>query len=307
MSLLQAFLNTVQLWIRTRWAPSLVFDKKKFRYHFKFGYKLTLSGLLDTIFTNIYQIIIGRYFVAADVGFYTRANSLKQLPVNNISGALNKISYPLFASIQNDIERLKNAHKQIMQMVLFVIAPVLVIMGVLAEPLFRFLFTEKWLPSVPYFQILCLTGILYPLHAYNLNILNVKGRSDLFLKLEVIKKALVIVVIVITIRFGIIGLIWGQLISSVFGFFINTHYSGGFINYGVWEQVQDILPIIGLAFLAGMFVFGIDYAMKVNGNADFVRILIGGSVGLAAFTGLSWKFEQDLILQLRSVISMKSW
>src|SRR6185312_8789997 len=147
---------------------------KKFHYHFKFGYKLTLSGLLDTIFTNIYQIIIGRFFIAADVGFYTRASTLTQLPVNNISGALNKISYPLFASIQNDNERLKKAHKQIMQMVIFIIAPVLVIMGVLAEPLFRFLFTEKWLPAVPYFQILCLTGILYPLHAYNLNILNIK-------------------------------------------------------------------------------------------------------------------------------------
>ena len=163
------------------------------------------------------------------------------------------------------------------------------------------------MPAVPYFQILCLTGILYPLHAYNLNILNVKGRSDLFLKLEVIKKILVVGMIVITIRFGIIGLIWGQLISSVFGFFINTYYSGGFINYGIWEQVKDILPIIGVAFLAGIFVFGIDYTMKVNGNSDLVRILIGGSVGLAAFTGLSWKFEQDLILQLRSVISRKNW
>jgi O-antigen/teichoic acid export membrane protein len=124
MGLFQSFLSTLQRWLGSGWTPSLVFDKEKFIYHFKFGYKLTLSGLLDTVFTNIYQIIIGRYFIVADVGFYTRANSLKQLPVNNLSGALNKISYPLFASIQNDDIRLKKAYKQIMQMVIFVIAPV---------------------------------------------------------------------------------------------------------------------------------------------------------------------------------------
>lgn len=300
MSLFQAFLSSIQLWYRTGWTPSFVFDKKKFHYHFKFGYKLTLSGLLDTIFTNIYQIIIGRFFIAADVGFYTRANSLKQLPVNNLSGALSKISYPLFASIQNDDARLKKAYKQIMQMVIFVIAPVLVIMGVLAEPLFRFLFTSKWLPAVPYFQILCLTGILYPLHAYNLNILNVKGRSDLFLKLEVIKKALTVVMIVITIRFGILGLIWGQLIGSVLAFVINTHYSGRFIKYNAWQQAKDVLPLIIWAFIAGFIVWGLDLELK---NAkDIVRLLIGGSVGVVAYLGIAALLKVESLDEFKKII-----
>src|SRR5699024_10001617 len=157
--------------------------------------------------------------------------SLKQLPVNNISGALNKVTYPLFASIQNDDDRLKRVYKEIMQMVVFIIAPILIILGVLAEPLFRFLFTEKWLPAVPYFKILCLSGILYTIHSYNLNIMKVKGRSDLFLKLEIIKKIMVVVIIVITIQFGIMGLIWGQLVTSILAFFINTHYTGRFLKY----------------------------------------------------------------------------
>lgn len=231
MHVCQAFLNTVQLWYRTKWRPSLVFSIEKFKYHFGFGYKLTLSGLLNTVFKNIYQIIIGKYFMASQVGFYTRASSLKQLPVTNLSNALNKVTYPLFASIQDDDARLKRVYQEIMQMVVFVIAPVLIIMGVVAEPLFRFLFTEKWLPAVPYFQVLCLVGILYPIHSYNLNVLKVKGRSDLFLQLEVIKKILQVAIIMVSIQYGIMGLIWGQLVTSVSAFFINSYYTGKYTLY----------------------------------------------------------------------------
>ncbi len=303
MGVFQSFLSTVQLWFRTGWAPSFIFNMAKFRYHLKFGYKLTLSGLLDTIFTNIYQIVIGRFFLLAQVGFYTRADSLKQLPVSNMSVALNKISYPLFASIQNDNVRLKKGYKQIMQMVIFVVAPVLIIMGVLAVPLFRFLFTEKWLPAVPYFQILCLTGILYPLHSYNLNILNVKGRSDLFLKLEVVKKILVATVIVVSIKFGILGLIWGQVITSVLAFFINTHYSGKFLNYNAWQQIKDILPLIMLAFGAGFFVWWLNYGL--NNYSDFIRLIIGGFVGLVIYIGLSMIFKVESLGEVKKIILKK--
>lgn len=300
MGVCQSFLSTVQLWIRTGWTPSLMFNIAKFRYHFKFGYKLTLSGLLDTIFTNIYQIIIGRFFLPAQVGFYTRADSLKQLPVSNISIALNKISYPLFASIQNDDARLKKGYKQIMQMVIFVIAPVLIFMGVLAEPLFGFLFTAKWLPAVPYFQILCLTGILYPLHAYNLNILNVKGRSDLFLKLEIIKKILVVILILVSIKFGILGLIWGQLFASVLAFFINTHYSGKFLKYNAWQQIKDIMPLILLAFVAGVFVWWLDYGLR--DYPDIFRLISGGVVGLLIYLGLSLLFKIESFGEFKKII-----
>lgn len=307
MSLFQAFLSTVQLWWRTGWRPSLVFKIEKFKNHFQFGYKLTLSGLLDTIFKNIYQIIIGKFFVASQVGFYTRANSIKQLPVSNISSALNKVTYPLFASIQNDNERLKNVYKQIMQMVVFIVAPVLIIMGVLAEPLFRFLFTEKWLPAVPYFQILCLVGILYPINSYNLNVLKVKGRSDIFLKLEIIKKIIIVVIIIITLRFGIEGLIWGQLFSSIIALFINTYYTGKFIKYSISEQAKDILPIIGLAALAGVGVWGIDNIISNNSNSsvDFIRLIFGGFVGLSIFTSIAWLLKMATLQDFIKIVLRK--
>ena len=305
MSLFQAFLSTIQLWFRSGWAPSLVFSVAKFKYHFKFGYKLAFSGLLNTIFINIYQIIIGKFFVPAQVGFYTRADSLKQLPVNNISSALNKVTYPLFAEIKDDDIRLKKAYKQIMEMVVFIIAPVLIFMGVLADPLFRFLFTGKWLPAVPYFQILCLSGILYPIHSYNLNVLIVKGRSDLFLKLEIIKKVLVLILIFITIRYGIIGLLWGQIVGSVVAFYINTYYTGKFLSYNSWEQTKDILPIIFLAFIAGGIVFAIDYQLKELQYKDIYRLLIGGSAGAIGYYILSILFKINSLKELKKIILRK--
>src|SRR5690606_1412920 len=166
-----------------------------------------------------YILIIGRFYAPAQLGFYTRADSMKQLPVSTFSSILNKVTYPLFAEIKDDDVRLKSVYKQIMKMVVFIIAPILVIMGVLSEPLFRFLFTDKWLPAVPYFQILCAAGILYPLHAYNLNILNVKGRSDLFLKLEVIKKIIIVIAIIFALPYGIIALLYGQVFISIIVYF----------------------------------------------------------------------------------------
>lgn len=302
MSLLQAFLNSVQLWIYSKWAPSFVFDLAIFKNHFKFGYKLTLSSLLDTIFTNIYQIIIGRYFLASQVGYYTRASTLRQLPVMNLSKALNKVTYPLFATIQDDDVRLKSVYKQIMQMVLFVIVPVLILMNVLAEPLFRFLFTEKWLPAVPYFQIMAITGLLYPIHAYNLNILKVKGRSDLFLKLEVIKKVLVVLMILFTFRFGILGLLWGQLANSIITFFINTYYTGKFLHYTSLQQVKDLLPTILLGFLMGAIVWGIDYLMITQEWADFSRLLIGGLAGLSIYIAAAWVFQMESFENAKKII-----
>lgn len=305
MTLLQALLNTIQLWWKTGWKPSFIFNIEKFKYHFHFGYKLTLSGLLDTIFKNIYQIIIGKFFVAAQVGFYTKANSLKQLPVSNISQALNKVTYPLFASIKNDDVRLKNVYRQIMQLVIFVIAPTLIIIGVLAEPLFRFLFTEKWLPAVPYFQILCLTGILYPINSYNLNVLKVKGRSDLFLRLEIIKKILITLIISFTIQFGIEGLIWGQLFTSIIVLFINTFYTGKFIHYNLIQQTKDILPIILLAGVAGVGVYGLDFIMKSNNYIDFVRLMLGGTLGLALFGSIAWALRMSVLSNFIKIVLRK--
>lgn len=302
MQLANVTLESILIWFQVKWRPSFILDWKRLKRHFNFGYKLTLSGIIDTVYGNIYHIIIGKYFAAAQLGFYTRAQAMRQLPVSNISSALNQVTYPLFSSIQDDNVRLKNVYKRLMQQVLFWIAPVLVIAGVLGEPLFRLLMTEKWLPAVPYFQILCLGGIMYPLHAYNLNILNVKGRSDLFLKLEIVKKALITIGLLIAVPFGIYGLLWMQFVLTIIAFFINTSYSGKMINYPMLEQVKDILPILGLSGLMGILVFFVDVQFPSSSNFDFIRLIIGTVLGLGGYITISFVARFSPFVDFRELI-----
>lgn len=286
MTIARSVLTSVQLWIRSKWKPSLVFSWTSFRLHFQFGYKLTLSSLIDTVFKNIYQIVIGRFFVPSEVGFYTRADTTKQLPISNLSNALNKVTYPVFSSIKDDDNRLKAAYKEIMQMVVFIIAPTLCLLASVADDLFVLLFTEKWLSAARYFQIMCLAGILYPIHSYNLNILKVKGRSDLFLRLEIIKKAIVILILAVTIPRGIIWMLWGQVAASCIAFFINTYYSGIFLKYTSKEQLLDVLPAILLAILCGVTSWQANELLCRETNLSklfslALSILIGGLVYIA--------------------------
>ena len=293
--------GSIQFWIYSRWAPSLTFSFAKFKEHFLFGYKLTLSGLLDKFFSNLYLIVIGKYFSPAQVGFYARAETMKQLPVLNISTALNKVTYPLFSSIQDDDVKLKNVYRRLMKTVVYIIAPVLIFLAVLAVPTFRFLFTEKWLPAAPYFQIMCLTGILHPVHSYNLNILKVKGRTDLFLRLEVIKKSIIAITVLFTLNLGIYALLYGQIIISLLSFIVNTYYTGKFLKYSAWQQTRDIVPIIILSCFAGTIIYGIDqiYLFKYM---DIIRILIGGSLGVLIYLSISFMFRIESFIELRKII-----
>ncbi|TDG37704.1 lipopolysaccharide biosynthesis protein [Pedobacter changchengzhani] len=301
----QALAATIQLWYYAKWIPLWVFNKKKFRSHFHYGVKLMFSGILDTVFTNAYTIIIGKFFVPAQVAFYNRADALQMLPVGTISSIITKVSYPLFSSIQDDDVRLKSVYKKIMQMVIFLVAPTLILMAVLAEPLFRFLLTAKWLPAVPYFQILCFNGILYPIHSYNLQILNVKGRSDLFLKLEIVKKIIMVLVIFVSFHYGIYGLLYGSVVTSLLAFFINTHFSGKFLNYPAWEQIKDLLPTIVLSILIGAVVYSFDKILISDLFHDFSRLLLGGAIGVILFLTVAYLFKMSSLTELITIIKRK--
>lgn len=277
-NLILSLANTVQIWSYSKWVPVFKFDAKKLAKHLNFGYKLILSDLLNRVFNNIFLIAIGKNFSAAQVGFYTRAETMNQLPVRNISKALGKVTFPLFVKIQGDDKRLRIIYRKLMKMVVFVVAPLLIFLAFLAEPIFRFLFTEKWLPAVPYFQVLCITGIMFPLHSYNLDILNVKGRSDLFLKLEIIKKVLILIILLFTLPFGIMAILYGQVFISLMAFFVNAHYSGKYIGYTGIQQLKDVSPIILLAVISGVLISLEDRFFLVN-LMDLYRIVIGGVSG----------------------------
>ncbi len=304
-ALVQTTASAIQLWYWSKWRPSWIFSKEKFNMHFSFGYKLTLSAILDTVFNNLTSILIGKFFAPAQLGFYNRADSLKQFPAINISTILNKVTYPLFATIKNDDEKLKEVNKKIMKMVIFIIAPVLFFMAILAEPLFRFLFTEKWLPAVPYFQILCFSGLIYPIQAYNLNILKVKGRSDLFFKLEVIKKIMVAIVIAFAFQFGIYGLLYSTIVTASLSFFINSYYSGKFIKYAAWEQIKDIAPLILLTSICGLIVYLIFINIKNLIQNDLLVVMLCSFLGTILYFCLSIFFKISSLNELFAIIKRK--
>jgi len=289
-SLIQNFVYTLQYWIYSDWRPAFIFDMEKFKYHFSFGVKLTASSLLDTIFNNLYSIIIGKKFSPTQLGYYNRADSLKQLPITNIAGALNRVTFPLFSKIAHDDVALKKYYKTIVMVVIFLIAPLSVLMVVVAEPLIRFLLTEKWMPSVPYFQILSIGGIFYPIHAYNLNILQAKGRSDLYLRIEIIKKFVIVGVILASLSFGMMGLVWGSVLISIIAVFINTHYTSKFIDYPILNQFLDLLPSIIKALIIGAFVYFLDQYFLIK-FADIIRLVISVLVYLLIYFGQAYLFK----------------
>jgi teichuronic acid exporter len=288
------------LWISSDWYPRRMFSKEKFQQHFHYGYKLTLSAMLDIIFTNIYQIIIGRYYSPAQVGYYTRANSLMMLPVGNVSGALNRVIFPLFSKVQDDIPRFRTAYKQIMQMVLFIITPVIVLMALLAKPLIIVLFTDKWIAVVPIFQIICFTGILLPIHKYNLLVLQVKGRSDLFLKLEIVKKVALSVILIISFFYGFYALLWGQLLFSIVALLINTHYAGTMLEYSTVQQLKDIAPVFAFAIVMGLVTYFVADALRDFNN--ITQLLVAGLSGGLTYLVAAHLFNFESIKDIKNLI-----
>jgi O-antigen/teichoic acid export membrane protein len=248
-------LTSMLLWLWNKWKPTLEFSKESFKEMFSFGSKLLLSGLLDTTYNNIYLLIIGKFFSATELGYYTRADQFKSLPSQNITGVIQRVSYPVLSSIQDDKQQLKAAYKKLIQSIMLITFCLMLAMAASAKPLILTLIGEKWLPAVIYLQLLCFVGMLYPLHALNLNMLNVLGRSDLFLKLEIIKKILAVPVIIIGIYYGIIALIISMFIISLVSYYLNSYWSGTLIGYPMKEQIYDILPAFLLAVLISTIIF----------------------------------------------------
>lgn len=248
-------ISTILLWIIHKWRPSFEFSKNSFNNLFAFGSKLLLSNLLNTFFQQIYTIVIAKYFSAADLGYYNRANNTKDLPSKTITNVVQQVSYPLLASIHDDKEKLKAVYQKLIISTMLLVFILMLNLAAVAEPLVITLIGSKWLPSVVFLQLLCFSAMFYPLQAINLNMLNVQGRSDLFLKLEVIKKILIIPVVFIGIFWGIKIMIIGIIITSIISFFLNSYYSGKQIGYSSMDQLKDVLPSFVLAASTALIVY----------------------------------------------------
>lgn len=273
-----SFLQALQYWLFIPWRPIGPFSQERLKKHWGFGYKLTLSGLINIGFNNIYYVVIGKLFRLDQVGYYQRANTLKELPVSNLSMVLDKITFPLFSKIQNEGGALKGAYKQVMSLILFVFAPFIAIAIVVAEPVVVILYTEKWIMLVPYLKILLLASVLEPIKVYHVNIMKIKGRSDQVLLATALTRGISLIFIIIAAFYGIMALLWTQVATAVVAYLVYARMSGSHIDYPTTEQIRDLLPSLFLASMMGFALFGLDQVLpELPPLARFViLVLIGG-------------------------------
>jgi teichuronic acid exporter len=291
--------SAILLWLWSTWRPILFFSKKSFDELFSFGSKLLISGLIDTTYRNLYYFIIGKFFSAAELGYYTRADQFQALPSQNLNGVITKVSFPVLSSMQNDPVNLKAAYKKLIKSTMLITFVLMMGLAAVAKPMILTLIGEKWLPAVIYLQMLCFVGMFYPLQALNLNMLQVQGRSDLFLRLEIIKKILAIPTILLGVFFGIKIMILGMMVNTLIAYYLNSFWSGKFIGYSTIQQIKDILPSFCLAGFMGFVVFVTGNILNTSDLLKLIlQILLGAflTIVLSEILHLEdFKFIKDIV------------
>lgn len=262
-TLSSAFVTMLLLWLWNGWRPSRTFSRDSLTEMFSFGSRLLVSGLINTVYQNIYLLVIGRYFSAAILGYYTRAQEFKKVPSQNITSVIQRVSYPVLSTIQDDVPKLRAAYRKLIQSTMLITFVLMLGLAAVAEPLIITLIGEQWRQSIVYLQLLCFVGMFYPLHAMNLNMLKVQGRSDLFLRLEIIKKLLAVPTIIIGVIFGIEIMIMGMIVNTLIAYYLNSYWSGKLIGYSTGQQIKDILPSFVLAMSMSLSVYLVGHILDV--------------------------------------------
>jgi len=298
-SIIRSIISSGMLWYTNRWVPQARFSRDSFRPLFSFGSRLLLSNLIDTIYNNVFLLIIGKFYSASQLGFFTRADQFSRLVSKNLTGTVQRVSYPVLSQVQDENERLREGHRKIIMATMFVTFILMLGMAAFSESMIVTLIGKKWLPAVQYLQLLCLAAILYPLHALTVNILNIKGRTDLILRLEIVKKLLAVPVIVIGIYAGIMWLLAGMVLHSLLCYFINAWYSGRLIGYRVRDQLADIVPSFFVSLLVAVPVWAIRF---VPGLPQPVILLLQIPLMLIVTLLLAKKLKLQGYIEIRNII-----
>ncbi|WP_299065977.1 lipopolysaccharide biosynthesis protein [uncultured Polaribacter sp.] len=297
-------IRSVLLWFFSDWKPKFIFSKSKFNFHFKFGYKLVLSGLLDTVFKNVYNILIGRYFSAQMLGFYERSKQFSEYPSATLTGVISKVTYPMLSQIQEDPKRLETIYRKLIRVSFFIIAPLMLGLAAIAKPLFLILLGDEWLPAVLFFQILTFAMMLYPIHAFNINILKVYGRSDLFLKLEIIKKIIISISVIIAFQFGVIGLVLSSVFTSFAALAVNMFYSSKLIDYPVFKQIKDLSITLIIAIFVAFLMYKTTTLLP---NAlNIVQMILASLVGVIVYLGINYLVKTSPLHQVISLLKTRN-
>lgn len=266
---------TIVLWVLNRWMPNLSFSIDSFKYMWGFGWKLLVSGLLNNIWNQLYQVVVGKFYNAETLGQYTRGREYANIFSSNITTIIQRVTYPVLAEVQDDKKRMIIAYRKVIKVTMFITCVCMISLGAVAEPLIYCLIGPKWHQAATFLPLICVSMSMYPLHAINLNMLQVQGRSDIFLYLEVVKKIIAIGPLCIGIFFDIYWMLIASIITGIISFFLNSYYTGKKLGYSSWKQLKDIAPSYGIAFVIALSVYFLKLLPLSNWIILPIQILVG--------------------------------
>lgn len=295
--------GTIILWVTVRWRPKLMFSWQRLKELLSFGWKLLASALLDTVYNNLRNLIIGKLYSSADLAYYNQGDKFPKVIVTNINTSIDSVLLPTMSNVQEDHARVKSMTRRSIKTSTYIMAPLMMGLAFCAEPIVRLVLTDKWLPCVPYLQIFCITYMFYPIHTANLNAIKAMGRSDLFLKLEIAKKVVGMALLLSTMWFGVMAMAYSLLVSTMASMVINSWPNRMLLHYSLIEQLKDILPGIFISLIMGVCVLIIGILPLPVGGMLILQVCAGAAVytGLSAFLKLeSFEYLHGMMRGLRT-------
>lgn len=302
-SLFSSTFSSILYWVVVRWHPQCFFNKESFKSLFSYGSKLLISGLLDTIYNNLYPLVIGKFYTPAQLGAFAKADHFSQFPSQNVMRILHRVSFPVLSTLQNDPQRMRSCFLKFINYSALIIFPLMLGLLALSKPMTLLFLTERWSEMIPLLQILCVAMMWYPVHAINLNVLQVLGRSDLFLKLEIIKKILGLTTLLITLPISITAMCVGQIVNSILCLFINTYYSRKFINAGIVEQMKFLFPTLLNSATMAAIILAINSLLPQDKYA--LQIGIGLTVGTLYYFATNYLFNRNICKEILGLLKKK--
>ena len=295
------FLRVIFIQYYTKWKPMPIFSTKSFKKMFSFGWKLLCSGLINAVYENIYSLVIGKIYNAKQAGYYSQGDKLAILPSTTFINVVLKVAFPILVEVQNDRDKLKASFLKFLRIPIFILYPILVLIIIYAKPIIYILLGEKWLPAASILQILSFSTFFEPLTTINLSILYAKGRTDLVLKLEFIKKTLAFIILFISIPFGLWWLCAGRAFYGLIAYSINCYYSKKILDFGFWKQTKYNFPII----LKSITMGGICIITTHYINSLSLKLIIGCFIGILSYTILSHLYKDESYIDLKQIIKNK--
>lgn len=298
-------IDTLILWITVKWRPKKMFSIKRLKELLNFGWKLLVSSLFNTVYNNLRNLIIGKYYSSADLAYYNQGDKFPNLIVTNINSSIDSVLLPTLSSAQDEKNRVKNMTRRAIKTSTYIMAPLMIGLAFCATPIVRLILTEKWMPCVPYLQIFCITYMFWPIHTANLNAINAMGRSDCFLKLEIIKKAIGMILLLSTMHFGVMVMAYSLLVTTVTSMIINSWPNRNLLGYSLKEQIIDIFPGIFLALVMGLTIS----LVRLLALPDIVTLAFQIPLGAVIYIGLSYVFKIEpfeyLLNMVKSTLKKK--